>query len=82
MSDYTDAELTIAVEAYFKKHSGLARDCVGAALDAVAPAIVARAKAEALREAANLYPARMHLNAQVWLRFLADAIEQGGEALA
>ena len=46
---YTDAELEVAVEAYFKKHSGLARDCVAAALEAVAPAIAARA----LREAAD-----------------------------
>jgi hypothetical protein len=50
MSAYTEAELDAAVEAYFKKHSGLARDCVAAALDRVAPGIAARALREAARD--------------------------------
>src|SRR5690349_19070942 len=48
---------------------------VAKALAAVAPVIAARAKAEALREAADLFPIRMHLDAQTWLRARADIVE-------
>ena len=84
MPAHTDADVQAAAKAIARLSiQGTASwlDYSRAAVDAVAPAIAARAKAKALRDAAWAIPGfdgiRTHGDAARWLRDRADEIEAG-----
>jgi len=75
MAAYTDADVQAATHVFLKAHrdNDFEQD-MRAVLDAVAPAIAARAKAEALREAAiDILDTR---GERKWLLNRADEIER------